>query len=447
MNCNINLGRSLVLLGAITLLSSAHAQQKPNILLVLCDDLGYNDLGCYGSKLNRTPNIDRLAKEGIRFTDCYAAANVCTPSRVALMTGRYPIRSGLVNVLHPWQSTGIDSSEVTLPEMLKDSGYYTGMIGKWHLGHLKQFLPLQHGFQEYFGIPYSNDMKPCIYLRGNDIEVNEVDQTQLTKTYTKEAIRFLTENRNRPFFLYLAHNMPHVPIFASEQFKGKSNNGLYGDVIEELDWSMGEILNKLRELKLDKHTLVVFSSDNGPWLTQGPNGGSALPLFQGKTTPWEGGHRVPLIAWWQGKIKAGEYAGLATLMDWFPTFANLVQSKEPGLPVMDGRDLTGVLLKSRQRVAEDYFFFEGARISAFRSGDYKLMLPHALRKGNRFVADVAAHDTLLFNLREDIGEAANLAKGNPGKVKELAAKQDEFKRSISGLKVKSGEPRPADWPR
>jgi arylsulfatase len=361
MNYNIKFGQSLALLGTLTVLSSAHAQQKPNILLILCDDLGYNDLGCYGSKLNCTPNIDRLAKEGIRFTDCYAAANV--------------------------------------------------------------------------------------YLRGNEIEVKEVDQTQLTKTYTKEAIRFLTENRNRPFFLYLAHNMPHVPIFASEQFKGKSNNGLYGDVIEELDWSMGEILNKLRELKLDRNTLVVFSSDNGPWLTQGPNGGSALPLFQGKTTPWEGGHRVPLIAWWQGKIKAGEYSGLATLMDWFPTFANLVQSKESDMPTMDGRDLTDVLLKSQQRKAEDYFFFEGAKISAFRSGDYKMMLPHALRKGNRFVADVSAHDTLLFNLRKDIGEAASQAKGNPGKVQEMAIKLDEFKRSISGLKGKPGEPRPADWPR
>ena len=421
--------------------------KKPNIIFIFADDLGYSDLGCYGSKLNRTPNLDKLANQGVRFTDCYAAANVCSPSRVALMTGRYPIRSGLVNVLHPWQSTGIDSTEVTMPEMLREAGYYTGMVGKWHLGHHKEHLPLQHGFQEYFGIPYSNDMKPCIYMRGNEVESTEVDQSQLTKTYTKEALRFIGENRDRPFFLYLAHNMPHVPLFASEQFRGKSANGLYGDVIEELDWSVGEVLKKLQELKLDENTLIVFSSDNGPWLTQGSNGGSAKPLFQGKTTTWEGGHRVPTLAYWKGTIKPKVYTVMITLMDWFPTFARLAQVKLPDDRMMDGSDVSELILKDGKRKNEEFYFFQGAKISAYRSGDYKLILPQDLYKGNKYVQDVPAHDTLLFNLRTDVGEAKNLIESNPEKRKEMSGNLRQFRSSLNGLKAKISEPRPKDWPR
>jgi len=421
--------------------------KKPNIIFIFADDLGYADLGCYGSKLNRTPNLDKLANEGVRFTDCYAAANVCSPSRAALLTGRYPIRSGLVNVLHPWQSSGIDSVEITMPEMLHEAGYYTGMVGKWHLGHHKEHLPLQHGFQEYFGIPYSNDMKPCIYVRGNEVESTEVDQTQLTKTYTKEALRFIGENKNRPFFLYLAHNMPHVPLFASDQFKGKSKNGLYGDVIEELDWSVGEVIKKLQELKLEENTLIVFSSDNGPWLTRGPEGGSAYPLFQGKMTTWEGGHRVPTIAYWKGKIKPKVYSGLITLMDWFPTFATITKAELPNNWMMDGCDLSDVILKNGKRKNEAFYYFQGAKISAYRSGDFKLTLPEGLRKGNRFVPDVPAHDTLLFNLRTDVGESVSLFKTKPEKVKEMSENFDKFRKSLSGLKGKVSEPRPKDWPR
>lgn len=421
--------------------------QKPNIILIFADDLGYGDLGSYGSRLNRTPNLDKLANGGVRFTDCYSAANVCSPSRAALLTGRYPIRSGIVNVLHPWQTTGIDSSEVTMPEMLRDAGYATGMVGKWHLGHHKEHLPLQHGFQEYFGIPYSNDMKPCIYVRGNEVESTDVDQTQLTKTYTREALRFIEGERDHPFFLYLAHTMPHVPLFASDQFKDKSKNGLYGDVIEELDWSVGEIIKKLQELKLDENTLIVFSSDNGPWLTQGPNGGSANPLFQGKMTTWEGGQRVPAIVYWKGKIKPMTYTGMITLMDWFPTFMQLARAKLPDNRILDGSDLSDVILKKGQRANEEFFFFQGARISACRSGDFKLILPDGLRKGNQYVPDVAAHDTLLFNLRKDIGETTNLVKSNPEKVDQMSYNLDEFRVSISKLKGKAGEPRPKDWPR
>jgi arylsulfatase A-like enzyme len=341
----------------------------------------------------------------------------------------------------------MENSELTMPEVLQAAGYYTGMVGKWHLGHKIEHLPLQHGFREYFGIPYSNDMKPCIYLRGNAVEDSLVDQTQLTKTYTKEALRFIGQNKDHPFFLYLAHNMPHTPIFASEDFKGKSKNGLYGDVIEELDWSVGEIMKRLKELKLDEKTLVVFSSDNGPWLTQGPDGGSPGPLFQGKFTSWEGGQRIPTIAYWKGIIKPRTYTGLATLMDWLPTFAELAQAKIPGDRILDGADLKAVLIDGGKRQNEEFFFFEGARLFCYRSGDYKMILPHGLFKGNKYVPEVPAHDTLLFNVRTDLSESVNLAKTNQERLKELSGRLKEFQNSISGLKGTPGEPRPADWPR
>jgi len=424
---------------------SAMAQKnlKPNIIVIFCDDMGYGDLGCNGSKLNRTPNLDRMANQGVRFTDCYSAANVCSPSRIALITGRYPIRTGIVNVLFPWQSIGIDASEVTIPEMLQKAGYYTGMVGKWHLGHQRDHLPLQHGFKEYFGIPYSNDMKPCIYLRGNDIESENVDQDQLTKTYTGEAVRFIEKNHNRPFFLYLAHNMPHTPIHASEQFRGKSANGLYGDVIEEIDWSVGEVLKKLRALKIEENTLIVFSSDNGPWLIKGPDAGSPLPFSQGKFTTWEGGHREPTIAYWKGKIKPKVFTGMITLMDWFPTFARLAQTKLPDDRITDGSDITDVLFGDGKRKNEEFFFFEGAKICAYRSGDFKLKLPHGPFKGNQFMKEVPAHDTLLFNVRSDVAESKNLIQSNPQKMKEMTAKLKIFQNSIKDLKPQVGEGKPS----
>lgn len=251
----MNKKRIFSLLSSVALVSAGVFAQKPNqpnVIFILTDDLGYGDLGCYGSKLNRTPNIDNLAQNGIRFTDCYAAASISSPSRAALLTGRYPVRAGINGVFFPESFSGLDNIENTLPKVLQKAGYYTGIVGKWHLGHHYQYLPLQNGFNEYFGLPYSNDMSSVVYLRGNEVESWSVDQTQLTKTYTKEAINFIERHKEKPFFLYLAHNMPHVPIFASDQFKGKSANGLYGDVIEELDWSIGEIIKKIRQLGLEE---------------------------------------------------------------------------------------------------------------------------------------------------------------------------------------------------
>lgn len=423
----------------------AKTTKKPNVIIIFCDDLGYADLGVTGSKLNRTPHLDKLANEGIRFTDSYASASLCTPSRMGLLTGRYAIRSGITGVLQPWSTIGIDTSEVTLARMLQNNGYYTGIIGKWHLGHEYDHLPLQNGFQEYYGIPYSNNMSPCSYFRGNKVDIENVDQTQTTKTYTKEAIRFLNENKERPFFMYLAHNMPHTPIFASEQFKGKSKNGLYGDVIEELDWSVGEIMRTLQELDLDENTLVIFSSDNGPWLTMGPHGGSALPFFQGKITNWEGGQREPTFAYWKGKIEPKVYTGMTTLLDWFPTIASITNSKVPNDRIIDGKDISDVLFNHGERENEEFFYFHQQFVRAYRSGDYKLFLPEPIKKGNRFIADVPAHDTLLFNVRNDVAETVNLTTVYPEKVKEMALEVERFKNSLKGIELQNGERKPKGY--
>ena len=422
---------------SVSVLHAAN-EKRPNIIVIFTDDLGYGDLACNGSKLNRTPNLDYMAANGIRFTDCYAAANVSTPSRAALLTGQYPIRTGLVDVIHPPSNRGIRAESITMAEMLKDAGYYTGMIGKWHLGDKKEFLPLQNGFQEYFGIPYSNDMKPCIYLRGNEIENTDVDQTQLTKTYTKETLRFLDENKSRPFFLYLAHNMPHTPLFASEQFKDKSANGLYGDVIEELDWSVGEVMKKLHDLKIEENTLIVFSSDNGPWLVQGKDAGSPAPYFQGKFTTWEGGHRVPTIAYWKGTVKPKVYTGLCTLMDWFPTFASLGKAKLPTDRIIDGQNLSNVLLKNGKRKNEEFYFFLGATIKGYRSGDYKILNPekeNVGKKNGTEVFSVPAHAKVLYNVRKDVHEDTDLSAKDPKRMEAMFLKMEAFQYSIKDLKL------------
>lgn len=419
----------------------AQKSQKPNVIIIFCDDMGYADLGVTGSKLNRTPNLDQLANSGVRFTDSYASANVCTPSRAGLLTGRYGVRTGLVSVLHPWTTTGIDSSEVTMATMLGNEGYYSGLIGKWHLGHEFDHLPLQNGFDEFFGMPYSNNMAPCVYMRGNEVEVKDVDQTQTVKTYTQEAIRFIKNNQDRPFFLYLAHNMPHVPLFVSEQFKGKSNNGLYGDVIEELDWSVGRLMQTLKKLDLEENTLVIFSSDNGPWLRMGPHGGCAEPFFQGKGTTWEGGHRAPTFASWKGTIKPKVYTGMTTLLDWFPTLASVTGANIPPDKVIDGKDLSDILFaENGKRADEEFFYFKGNRLVAFRSGDYKLVLPEPLLKGNQYMDAVAAHDTLLFNIRIDKSESTNLFDSESEIVKQMNEKLHAFKKSISNLNVKIKSP-------
>jgi arylsulfatase len=417
--------------GLLSMGLGAVAQTKPNIIFIFADDLGYGDLGCYGSKLNRTPHLDQMAKDGIRFTDFYSAAPISSPSRAALLTGRHAIRMGINQVFFPDSYTGIPASEIKLSEVLNRQGYRTGIIGKWHVGHLNQFLPLQNGFDEYFGIPYSNDMRSVFYLRGNEVEKFSVNQDSTTYIYTQEALRFIDNHKDRPFFLYIPHNMPHVPLAASANFKGKSANGLYGDVIEELDWSVGEILKKLDELGLDKNTIVVFSSDNGPWLTEGPMGGVATPLFQGKTTTWEGGQRVPTIIRWKDRIKGGQVnSDVAAMVDWFPTFTLLTGGTVPTDRIIDGCDLTPVLFGTGKRKHQDFAYLHFGRLYAFRSGDWKIKLPEQMYRGNFWVEDVAAHDTVFFNLRNDIAERTDLKNKSSNEYKATLDRMNDFIQTL-----------------
>ena len=417
--------------GLMTFTVHTAAQPKPNIIIIYADDLGYGDLGCYGSKVNRTPHLDQMAKDGIRFTDFYSAAPVSSPSRAALLTGRYPIRMGINHVFFPESFTGIPASEIKMSELLRQQGYQTGIVGKWHLGHMHQFLPLQNGFDEYFGIPYSNDMRSVVYMQGNDVEQFFVNQDSITFTCTQKAIRFIENHKNRPFFLYLAHNMPHVPIAASANFKGKSANGLYGDVIEELDWSVGQILEKLDDLGLDKNTIIIFSSDNGPWLTEGPMGGVATPLFQGKGTTWDGGQRVPAIIRWKDRIRGGQVnSEVAAMVDWFPTLVKFAGGTVPADRIIDGCDLAPVLLGAGKRAHQDFAYLHNGRLHAFRSGEWKILLPENMYKGNFWVEDVPAHDTLFFNMKNDIAESTDVKKKYPNEYRTTLAKLNNFAQTL-----------------
>jgi arylsulfatase A len=409
----------------------AQTPRKPNIVVILADDLGYGDIGTFGATDIRTPNIDGLATNGIKLTSFYSASPVCSPTRAALITGRYPRRLGIDHVFFPESFTGIPSEEVTIAEALKGNGYRTAIFGKWHLGHHRQFLPLQNGFDEYYGIPYSNDMMGVAYLRGNDVDSIKVNQKYITQTYTKEAVRFIDENKDKPFFLYITHNMPHVPIYASPKFEGKSKRGLYGDVIEELDWSVGEVVKALKKNGLEENTLVVFTSDNGPWLIFDVEGGSAGPLRQGKGTTFEGGQRVPTVAYWPGKIKPGTiYDDLATHLDFYPTIISLTgsqktQTKKP----LDGEDISPVLFGTGKRKGDEFAYYSNGIIEAYRKGDWKIRLPQKdVKIGNATI--VPSADTLLFNLKTDIGEQNNLLKSNPVKAKELLASLETYKKKI-----------------
>jgi len=424
---------SAIGLGACTQPASVNSD-KPNIIFIFTDDLGYGDLGCYGSPVNRTPNLDKMAQDGILFTDFYAAAPNSSPSRAGLLTGRYPFRMGIHDVFHPPSFTGIPASEIKLGEVLQKQGYRTGIVGKWHLGHHYQFLPLQNGFDEYFGIPYSNDMASCFYLRGNEVEKFSVNQDSITYTYTQEAIRFIEKNKDRPFFLYVPHNMPHVPLGATANFRGKSANGLYGDVIEELDWSVGEILKKLDELGLDENTIIVFSSDNGPWLTEGPYGGSSGPLFQGKNTFWEGGQRVPAIIRWKKAIPGGQViADVGAMIDWFPTFIKLAGGSVPTDRIIDGCDLTPVLFGTGKREHQDFAYMHRTRVGGFRSGDWKILLPQNMLRGNFWVEDVPANDTVFFNLRNDIAERIDVKNEYPREYQATLAKMNAFIETLKDI--------------
>ncbi|MFH0757907.1 MAG: sulfatase [Bacteroidota bacterium] len=409
---------------------TAEDTSLPNIVVVYCDDLGYGDLACFGNQVNRTPNIDRLAEDGMKFTEFYSASPVCSPSRAALLTGRIPQRMGIHGVFFPRSFTGMPVEEITIAGLLKEKGYATGIVGKWHLGHRQEFLPLQRGFDEYFGIPYSNDMNSVVYLDGNEVVEFHVDQHFTTKTYTEKAVDFIDRHAGGPFFLYLAHSMPHVPIYASPGFEGRSGNGLYADVIGEIDWSVGEVLAELEEHGILENTLVVFSSDNGPWLVMRELGGSAGILREGKQYTFEGGQRVPTLAMWPGVIPAGsEYNDMGLMMDWFPTFAEIAGAAVPADRAYDGESILPVLKGEQTEKPREFLYYDGGDLQCYRNGDWKLKLPYEGYRGSAGKKAVAPHDTLLFNLKSDPGELENLFEVHPDKVAEMAALMDAYRAS------------------
>ncbi len=386
--------------------------------------------GCFGNEVIRTPNMDRLASEGIKFTEFYSASPVCSPSRAALLTGRIPQRMGINSVFFPKSYTGMPEEEITIAEVLGTQGYKTGIVGKWHLGHRPEFLPLQQGFDEYFGIPYSNDMNSVVYFDGNEVVDFNVDQHYITRTYTEKALSFMERHAESPFYLYLAHSMPHVPIYASPDFDGRSGNGLYTDVIEEIDWSVGEVLEKLEELGILENTLVVFSSDNGPWLVMEEMSGSAGILREGKQYTFEGGQRVPTLAMWPDVIPAGiEYNDMAMMMDWFPTFVEMAGAEMPGDRDYDGENILPILKGELTEKEREFLYYDMGQLQCYRNGDWKIKLPWKGFEGVAWKKGVPPHDTLLFNLKSDPGEQNNLYSQSPEKVAEMVQLMEAYRVS------------------
>ena len=449
------------------------AARPPNVVLIVADDMGWADMACQGATRFKTPHLDRMAAEGTRFTHFYVAQAVCTASRAALLTGCYPNRVGLQGALNHTSRDGIHEDEWLVPEMFRERGYATGGMGKWHLGTTAKFHPMRHGFDEWLGIPYSNDnsrhhpslaseMPPLPFYDGEKVVETDPDQSQFTRRFTARATDFIARNGARPFFLYVPHVMPHVPIFASAEFKGRSGAGLYGDVMEELDWSVGEILAALERHRVAEHTLVVFISDNGPFLSYGEHAGSAAPLREGKLTAFEGGVRVPCIARWPGKVPAGRVCDVPFVaMDWLPTFAELAGGKLSANKI-DGRSMKPLLLgrPDAQAPHEAIFLFSGTELHAVRSGGWKLHLPHPYitvagepgrdGKPSNFgrlapasitqsgVAGIATrhgyrveHLALaLFNLRDDPGESRNVAAAHPDVVARMLALCEPVRREL-----------------
>src|SRR5262245_41852054 len=444
-------------LAALALVAPADAgaaRRLPNFVIVFTDDQGYGDLGCYGGKHVRTPNIDRMAKEGVRFTDFYAAQAVCSASRTALLTGCYPNRVGILAALGPASKVGISDRERTIAQVLKPRGYATAVYGKWHLGHQPQFLPTRHGFDDYFGLPYSNDMwprhpdrklkrkfPPLPLIEGEKVVATSPDQSQLTTWYTERAVKFIEKTRDRPFFLYVAHSMPHVPLHVSDKFKGKSERGLYGDVIMEIDWSVGQILKALERAGVDGQTLVRFTAGNGPGLSYGDHAGSAGPRRGGKRTTWDGGQREPCIMRWPGKIPAGSVCREpAMTIDVLPTLAKLAGAPLPPHQI-DGLDI-GPLLTGQPGAKsphEALYLYWNRDLQAVRSGRWKLHFPHRYitlggkpgGTGGKPVPYTRARTGLaLFDLENDPGERTDVAGQHPDVVARLRALADRARKDL-----------------
>jgi arylsulfatase A len=433
---------SLAIIVAIVTMeiTEARGQATPNVVIVFADDLGYADIGCFGGKAP-TPHIDRLAKEGRKFTSFYVAQAVCSASRTGLLTGCYPNRVGILGALGPNALHGIHENETTIAEVLKAKGYATSIYGKWHLGHLPQFLPERHGFDDYFGLPYSNDMWPKhptakfpplpLIEHEKTVEFNP-DQKQLTQWYGDRAVSFIEKNRERPFFLYLPHAMPHVPLFTSKEFDNHTGLGLHADVIAEIDDSVGKILATLDRLDLAKNTIVIFTSDNGPWLSYGDHAGSAGPLRQGKGTTFEGGVRVPCVMRWPEHIPSGSESSQPLMtIDLLPTLARICGASPLELTI-DGKDVRDLLTGDRAVTHEHpYFFYWGGALQAVRQGKWKLHFPHDYhsiiepgKDGAPGKAEVKRIELSLFDLDADLAETRNMAAENPEVVARLTELAD-----------------------
>ena len=471
----------------------AVSPSNPNVIVILADDLGYSDLGCYGSTTIATPRLDQMAREGLRFTDAYAAAPFCSPSRAGLLTGRLPARAGLPYVLFPTEHHGLPAAEITIPELLRGRGYTTACIGKWHLGWDAPFRPLSQGFDRFHGLPHTNDVRewkvgdpftqlsmftPLSRVEGERVVESPVDQAELTRHYTEEAVAFIRTNKDRPFFLYLPHTMPHVPQYASPRFAGKSRGGLYGDCVEEIDWSTGVILDTLRELKLDAHTLVIFTSDNGAPARGGANAakksvavkenfpgrqlaGSNGPLRAGKGSTYEGGVRMPLIAWWPGKISPRPaVTAPVSHLDLFPTFARLADAAPPAGVTLDGADISALLLAGTPPAPRPLYYYFGYQAQAVREGKWKLFVtvterpaprpaslwwehqPNVFENQHRLLATPE-----LYDLEADLGEKTNVATQHPEVVSRLTRQARTFdaalQRDQRPMQFVAGPPPPA----
>jgi len=443
----------------------------PNFVIILADDLGYGDIGCFGIKGIRTPNLDKMAQDGRRFTSFCVAQGVCSASRTALLTGCYPNRVGILGALGPYARHGISDDEMTIAQVLKQRGYHTAVFGKWHLGHHPKFLPVHHGFDEYFGLPYSNDMgprpgakpvgdrkpnPPLPLIEGDRVVETNPDISQLTTRYTERAVHFIDAHRSQPFFLYVPHTMPHVPLGVSKRFRGKSSRGQFGDVIEEVDWSVGQILAALDRHGLNERTLVIFTSDNGPWLVYGDHAGSAGPLREGKGTTWEGGVREPCVMRWTGKIPPGTTCSeLAATIDILPTFAALAGVPVRSDRIIDGKDIRPLILGEAGAKCphEAYYYYWNKELQAVRSGPWKLHFPHSYRsvvegksgtKGKP-APSIERHTTLaLYDLQHDVGESTNVATEHPEVVKRLQelaeSAREDLGDTLTGRKGKNVRP-------
>jgi arylsulfatase A len=436
--------------------------QKPNFIIIFADDMGYGDAGCYGHPTIKTPELDRMADEGMRMTQFYVAAPICSASRASLLTGRLPVRNGIKGVLFPRNEKGLPKTEITIAKLLQENGYNTACVGKWHLGHKDGYLPTDHGFDTYYGIPYSNDMyidsaapladdvllregvtienirankyyrhtpKYVPLMRQKEVIEFPADQATITKRYTEEAVDFIKKQKDNPFFLYLAHTMPHTPLYASKDFKDKSLRGLYGDVIEELDWSVGQVLKTLKDEGLDENTFVLFTSDNGPWFQQKLNGGSSGLLKGAKFSTWEGGMREPAIFRWPGKVPANAVnREIASALDVLPTIMDFANVEIPDDRVLDGYSLKDMLVKGAQSQRKEMFFYRGNTIRAIRLGPWKA---HFVTTNEMGQDPEKLDSPVLFNLNHDPGEKYDVAEENTDVLEAILKIKEEHEKTIN----------------